>query len=223
MNSNLELFKAYQNDPTERNRNKIVENNFGLVHQVTNYYKNSTRETYDDLFQEGCVGLIRAVNKFDIYKGNAFSSFAVPYIRGEILHYLRDKTNTIKIPRAYDSILSKLRKHTVEETAKILNITVDEILAAKKFKLPIKPIHTKIGETNLTLEDVIPSPEDNNLSLELDILMSDLTNIERKTIERIYVEDMTQAEVAEQDGVSPISINRRKRKAFNKIRIRARV
>ncbi len=94
-----QLLREYQQSPSEKVRNQLVELNFGLVRKEAYYWVNQCHESYEDLLQVGCIGLIKAIEKFEISLGNAFSSYAMPYIRGEIQHYLRDKSVTLKIPR----------------------------------------------------------------------------------------------------------------------------
>jgi len=85
----LYLFQQYFKNPTTQTRNQIMELNFGLVKKEAYHWVNQCNESFEDLLQVGCIGLIRAIERFDLEKGNAFSSFAIPYIRGEIQHYLR--------------------------------------------------------------------------------------------------------------------------------------
>ena len=80
--------REFQQSQSAEVRNELVKLNFGLVRKEAYYWINQCHESYDDLLQVGCLGLIRAIERFDISKGHAFSSFAIPYIRGEIQHYL---------------------------------------------------------------------------------------------------------------------------------------
>ena len=110
----LELFRLLrtQNQTTGwvRLRNQIAVLNGGLVEKLAGKYAEDGRESFEDLYQVGMIGLIKAVEKYDPGKGSAFSSYAVPYIRGEILHHRRDRTQTIKIPRSWSDKFSLLRQ-----------------------------------------------------------------------------------------------------------------
>jgi len=97
----LELLHQYQQSPSKDIRNRIVQLNIGLVRKEVHHWVNQCTESYEDLLQVGCIGLIRAIERFDLSKGHAFSSFAIPYIRGEIQHYLRDKSPSVKVPRQW--------------------------------------------------------------------------------------------------------------------------
>ncbi|NES84653.1 MAG: RNA polymerase sigma factor SigF, partial [Moorea sp. SIO2B7] len=107
---NLTLFQAYQQSKNTDLRNQIMQLNFGLVRKESYHWVNQCNESYEDLLQVGSLGLIRAIERFDVSKGYAFSSFALPYIRGEIRHYLRDKSYSIRIPRRW----LELRQQAVE-------------------------------------------------------------------------------------------------------------
>ena len=87
----LALLREYQQSASLELRNQIVQLNIGLVRKEAHQWLNHCTENYEDLVQVGCIGLIRAIERFEMSKGHAFSSFATPYIRGEIQHYLRDK------------------------------------------------------------------------------------------------------------------------------------
>jgi len=108
--SGFNLLAAYAENPSLQLRNKIVQENAGLVRQVAHHYANRSKEPYEDLQQVGYLGLIRAIEKYKPNQGCTFSSFAVPSIRGEILHYLRDKGSTVRIPRKWQELHSKGNK-----------------------------------------------------------------------------------------------------------------
>lgn len=93
-----------------RVRNQIAVLNAGLVEKLAGKYAEDGREAFEDLYQVGMIGLIKAVEKYDPGKGSAFSSYAVPFIRGEILHHRRDKASAIKIPRSWSDKFSILRQ-----------------------------------------------------------------------------------------------------------------
>jgi len=100
---NLELLAQYKANPTLVNRNRIVAQNLGLVEKCAYRFSQNSREPYDDLYAVGCLGLIKAVERFDLATGHKFSSYAVPRIRGEMLHYQRDHGSPggIRVPRAW--------------------------------------------------------------------------------------------------------------------------
>jgi RNA polymerase sigma-B factor len=93
---NPELLAQYQRSGHLRDRNKIVEFNLPLVRQVANRLRPRTTVPFDDLVQQGSIGLIRAVEAFDPAQGASLSSFAVPFIRGAMQHHLRDNEQPLK-------------------------------------------------------------------------------------------------------------------------------
>ena len=104
----MELLMTYHNGKGQLDdrkqlalRNRLVKLNAGLVRKIAHRVSHQCAEPYEDLEQIGYIGLIRAIERFDPTQGCAFSSFAVPYIRGEMLHFLRDRGSSIKVPRRW--------------------------------------------------------------------------------------------------------------------------
>lgn len=96
----LPMFREYEDNPTLDMRNWLIEQNLGLVRVAVRHMKSRPNALpYEDVFQIGCIGLVKAVERFSVRKGVAFSSFALPYIRGEIQHFYRDKGDLIKVPQ----------------------------------------------------------------------------------------------------------------------------
>ncbi|MFK0731407.1 MAG: sigma-70 family RNA polymerase sigma factor [Gloeotrichia echinulata GP01] len=93
-----------------RNRNELAQANAKLVHKVVHRMSQVCREPYEDLYQLGYIGLIKAADRFDPNTGNAFSSFAMPYIQGEIQHFLRDQWQSVKLPRTAIETKAKVRR-----------------------------------------------------------------------------------------------------------------
>ncbi|MBD1918874.1 MULTISPECIES: sigma-70 family RNA polymerase sigma factor [Cyanophyceae] len=105
----LALFRSYKANPNQRLRDRLVVANMGLVEKVARRFTHQCQVEFEDLRQEGAIGLTRAVEEFDPEKGYAFSSFAIPKIRSEIMHYMRDKGwGQVRPPR-----------RTVEDYAKV--------------------------------------------------------------------------------------------------------
>ena len=106
----LELLQQFQKTPSTELRNQLVQLNIGLVRKEVHHWLKQCNETYDDLLQVGCLGLIRAIERFEMSKGHAFSSFAIPYIRGEIQHYLRDRSPSMRVPRQWLTLHRQAKK-----------------------------------------------------------------------------------------------------------------
>lgn len=96
---NPDLFYQYSETRSIALRNEIVTQNLGLVKTIVNRLE--CHEPFDDLYHQGVIGLIKAVERFDPYAGYQFSSYATKFIKGEVLHYVRDKSNTIRLRRGF--------------------------------------------------------------------------------------------------------------------------
>ena len=148
----LQLLREYQQTGKAALRNRIVELNLGLVRKEAHYWVNQCQENYDDLVQVGSIGLLNAIDKFELTKGYAFSTFAMPYIRGEIQHYLRDKSSVLRMPRRWFGLVQQAgtiakdwqskhqRQPTESEIAQALDIPLaqwQEIKLAYQNRQPV--------------------------------------------------------------------------------------
>ncbi len=233
----LEILQAYRANPSIKLRNQLVNLNIGLVRREAYHWKNQCQESFEDLMQVGSLGLINAIERFDVSKGNAFSSFAVPYIKGEIQHYLRDKSPTVRMPRAWLTtynqgckIIRNKRAETgrepsSQEIANELGITVSEwydIKLACQNRSPISldtPINqsedssTSIGDlvTDHKYQSFQLAQEDNlRLQQALDLL-EDRT---REVVEFVFLKEFTHREVADTLGISAVTVSRQLKKGL---------
>ena len=110
----VQLLRDYEQTRSATIRNQLVTLNMGLVRKEAHFWSNQCTEGYDDLLQVGSMGLIRAIERFELSKGHAFSSFAIPYIRGEIQHYLRDKGVLMRMPRRWLALQQQAMGFTQE-------------------------------------------------------------------------------------------------------------
>ncbi|NES72039.1 MAG: RNA polymerase sigma factor SigF [Okeania sp. SIO2D1] len=237
---NLELLRQYQQSPSHHLRNQLVKLNVGLVRKEVYHWLNRCTETYDDLLQVGCIGLIRAIERFDISKGRAFSSFAIPYIRGEIQHYLRDKSPSLRIPRnwlAMDRQATKViqdlqvklkRKPTDLEVASALDISLEqwqEIQLACRNRAPLSLDAPVQDETNGTtcLGELVPDSQYRSFQLaqedqiRLQQALAKLEEGTRKVLEFVFLCDLTQKETAERMGISAVTVSRRIKKGLKSL------
>ncbi|NET26981.1 RNA polymerase sigma factor SigF [Okeania sp. SIO1I7] len=237
---NLELLRQYQQYPSHHLRNQLVKLNVGLVRKEVYHWLNRCTETYDDLLQVGCIGLIRAIERFDISKGRAFSSFASPYIRGEIQHYLRDKSPSVRIPRnwlAMDRQATKViqdlrvklkRKPTDLEVASALDISLEqwqEIQLACRNRAPLSLDAPVQDETNGTtcLGELVPDSQYRSFQLaqedqiRLQQALAKLEEGTRKVLEFVFLCDLTQKETAERMGISAVTVSRRIKKGLKSL------
>ncbi|CDN14733.1 Cyanobacterial SigF-related sigma factor [Richelia intracellularis] len=233
-----QLLREYQQSRGEKIRNQLVQINFGLVRKEAYYWMNQCHESYDDLIQVGCIGLIRAIEKFEITKGHAFSSFATPYIRGEIQHYLRDKGVTVRIPRRWLALQQQSigvsrslqeqynRQPTNKEVAAGLDISPEEwqeIKLAWANRSPLSldvPIHD--GDDGSTcLGELVPDHRYRSFQLAQEDqlrLQQALVQLEQRTrevLEFVFLHDLTQKQAAEHLGISVVTVSRRVKKGLN--------
>ena len=233
----LEILQAYRVNPSTKLRNQLVNLNIGLVRREAYHWTNQCQESFEDLMQVGSIGLINAIERFDVSKGNAFSSFAVPYIKGEIQHYLRDKSPTVRMPRAWLTTYNQGckiirakrtetgREASSQEVADALGITVSEwydIKLACQNRSPISldtPIDqsednsTSIGDlvTDQKYQSFQLAQEDNiRLQQALDLL-EDRT---REVVEFVFLKEFTHREVAETLGISAVTVSRQLKKGL---------
>lgn len=241
----MELLVAYRNQPSVHLRNRLVRLNFGLVRQVAHRFTRQCAEPYEDLEQCGALGLIAAIERFDPIKGYAFSSFAVPSIRGEILHYLRDRANTVRIPRHWHQLYQKSQKvkqillaelgrqPSEQELADKLGLSINEwcsVRIAASNRVPISldlRLSSKGQVPNNSvrqLEDIILDACDQiekiNQEERLDLFFA-LEKIEKSTneaIQLVFVNQLSRQEAARQLGVSPATITRRINRGIAELR-----
>lgn len=232
----LELLRIYQSNKSQRIRNRIVELNMGLVRKEAHHWVNQCSESYEDLVQVGCMGLIRAIERFQLSKGNAFSSFAIPYIRGEIQHYLRDRSTSVKIPRRWLELKQQAvkasyqlreelnRQPTEQEIATKLNISLkewQEVKLAAKNREPLS-LDMPMGseEEHTSLGELVPDNQYRSFQLAQEDrirLQQSLVGLEERTrnvLEFVFLHDLTQKEAAEVLGVSVVTVSRRLKKGL---------
>jgi RNA polymerase sigma-B factor len=234
----LELLQKYHQSPSESLRNQLVQLNLGLVRKEVYHWLKQCGESYDDLLQVGCIGLIRAIERFDILKGHAFSSFAIPYIRGEIQHYLRDKTLILRIPRQWLTLERKAvkviqnlqsnlqRSPTDEEVATALEISLQQwndvkLASQNRSLMSLDAPIQDYDEGSACLGDLVL---DNRYSTshvnqeERMCLQQALTQLEdntRQVVECVFLQDLTQKETAQRMGISTVTVSRRVKKGLS--------
>lgn len=237
----LRLFALYINEKPLHLRNRIIELNLGLVRKEAHHWTKQCKESYDELMQIGSLGLIRSIERFDPAKNRAFSSFAVPYIRGEIQHYLRDRSSSVRIPRRWQELKTKAKQFAQEfrvqhktppsdrEIASHLGISFKEWQEVKLAHRNRQPVSLDIpvgesSETNTNLLDTVPDGHYRSFQLAQEDrmrLQSALSKIEdktRKVLEFVFLQDLTQKETAEELGISVITVSRRVKKGVKSLK-----
>jgi len=215
-------------------RDELISGNLRLVLSVVKRFS-SRGENPDDLFQVGCIGLIKSIDNFDITQNVKFSTYAVPMIIGEIRRYLRDN-NSVKVSRsikdtAYramqvkESITAKnQREPTVSEIANELGIPKEDVaIALESIVEPVslyEPIYSDTGDAVYVLDQVGDKNDDTNWLGE--IAMKDainrLSNREKLILTLRFIKGKTQTEVSSEIGISQAQVSRLEKYAIGKIK-----
>ena len=216
-------------------REKFINGNLRLVLSVVQRFSGRA-ESADDLFQIGCIGLIKAIDNFDISLNVQFSTYAVPMIIGEIRRYLRDN-NSIRVSRsikdlAYKSIAFKNkylrennREPSIEEIAKELNVEPEEIsLSLGAIQDPVsfqEPVFND-GTENIFIIDQVSDRKNTDDKwterITISELMKKLNEKEKMIINKRFFDGKTQMEVAEEIGISQAQVSRLEKSAINHIK-----
>ncbi|MCU9595395.1 RNA polymerase sporulation sigma factor SigF [Caldibacillus thermolactis] len=214
-------------------RDEIVEKNMRLVWSVVQRFLNRGYDP-DDLFQIGCIGLLKSVDKFDLSYDVKFSTYAVPMIIGEIQRFIRDD-GTIKVSRSLKEIGNRVRRTkdeltkelgrvpTVYELSEHMDVPVEEILMAQEAVLAPTSIHETVYENDgdpITLLDQI-SDQDNEKWFEKIALKEAIENLddrEKLIVYLRYYKDQTQSEVAARLGISQVQVSRLEKKILKTIK-----
>ena len=230
-----ELFRRILKGDREA-REQYIKGNLRLVLSVIQRFSGS-RENVDDLFQIGCIGLIKAIDNFDITQNVRFSTYAVPMILGEVKRYLRDN-NSIRVSRslrdtAYKAMQAREtlekqlgREPTVDEIARQTGLARPEVTAALESVVePLsleEPLYTDGGDAMYVIDQVRdPDGEDSWISgLEFRETVAALTPREKRIMELRYLKGETQMEVAREIGISQAQVSRLEKGALSQFRTR---
>lgn len=231
-----ELFRRYKEKGDEDAREQLIVNHLNLVRFLAAKFKNRG-EPLDDLIQVGTVGLIKAIDRFDLERGLEFTTFATPTILGEIKRHFRDKGWSVRVPRRLQELSAKVNQATdtlteqlqrspsVEEIAQYLGTSVDEVLEAMESSSAYSSVPLEGGSTDdeeapsvidkYASEDTALSTADDRMVIEQTI--RDFSPREQEVIRMRFVEGLTQVEIAEKLGVSQVQVSRLLRRTLKKI------
>ena len=227
------LKKMHAGDRTARE--KLINGNLRLVLSVIQRFTNRG-ENLDDLFQVGCIGLMKSIDNFDISLDVRFSTYAVPMIIGEIRRYLRDN-NSIRVSRSLKELSYKAylcreklqerfgREPSVTELAGELGVEPEELMAALDASSEVESLHKPIYQSDgqeVSLMDRLPwraEPEEEILDhLLLKELLGGLEKEERQLIYLRYFADRTQAQAGKELGISQVQVSRLEKKILKSMR-----
>ncbi len=216
-------------------RDKFVIGNMRLVLSLVKRFRIRNLGA-DDVFQAGCVGLIKAIDGFDLSVGVKFSTYAVPMIIGEIKRYLRDGNSlrvsrsirdmAYKVLKAREEIESRDEEATIEKIAKALQTTQREVVyALDAISDPIsiyEPVYNKSGDTLLLMDQLCDEKNTDEIWTErvaLGEAMEKLGEREKKILYLRYYEGKTQTEISEEVGISQAQVSRLEKNALQNIRL----
>ena len=229
-----EMLKNIQSGDTEC-REKFIKGNLRLVLSVIQRF-NSRNEPVDDLFQIGCVGLIKAIDNFDLSLNVKFSTYAVPMIIGEIRRYLRDN-NSIRVSRsmkdtAYKALQARekltalnAKEPTVSEIASEIGVDKEDIVfALESIQEPVslfEPVFNDGGDAIYVVDQIKDEKNIDEKWIEKITLQESISNLskrERMILEMRFYKGKTQMEVADEIGISQAQVSRLEKSALNQIK-----
>lgn len=210
-------------------RDKMIEDNIGLVHSIAKRFMGRGVD-YEDLFQTGCIGLIKAVDNFDESKGFKFSTYAVPVIMGEIRRIFRDggaikvsralKEKSVKAQMLRERFAKKeLREPTVSELSDMLGCDIDETAEILNVINPMLSLNSFGEDGNENLDVPFDNREEIFDRISVMQVMEKLSDDERFIINSRYFNGKTQSETAQKLGVSQVQISRKEKDILRKLRI----
>ena len=225
---------AHQGD--KKAREAAVEENMGLVMHVVKRYQGKTTDM-EDLIQIGCIGLLKAVDYFDLNMDVRFSSYAVPMILGEIRRYLRDD-GMLKVSRSLKNIAYQTskaremltiqlgREPSIEEIAKETGVEREEIIMAMEASAELESLQKSVYQSDgneICLEDKVEDGRDAVSELMNHVLLEDMLKVldpeEKSLIHMRYYEEMTQSQIAAKMQKTQVQISRMEKKILKKMRL----
>lgn len=233
-----ELFKRVKNGDTKA-REELVNGNLKLVLSILKKFSKHV-DNMDDLFQIGCIGLLKAIDNFDLSYGVKFSTYCVPMIQGEVKRYLRDN-NSIRVSRSVKDLAYKVLKlkeeltmednsePTTERLAELLEVEPYNIVnALESMRDPIsifEPIYNDGGDTIYLFDQIEDRKTDNsNIDTKMSVreAISNLTRREQLVLEERFVIGKTQMEISEELGISQAQVSRIEKGIIDSLRDKLR-
>ena len=234
-NDNIKNIKLAQEN-NEEAMETLIKNNSGLVWNIVKRFIGRGYEI-DDLYQIGSIGLIKAIKRFDVNLDVQLSTYAVPYIMGEIKRFIRDdgiikvsrqtKELSIKIKQVQNEYLNKNGEEiTITKLSTILNVSKEEIAAAIESNNTVNSIYSVEGaneDERMLLEKISDNKDEyNNLvdKITLNELINNLDEREKKVVLLRYYKEQTQAQVGKTLGITQVQVSRIEKKVLDKMRLK---
>ena len=234
-NDNIKNIRLAQEN-NEEAMEFLIKNNSGLVWNIVKRFIGRGYEL-DDLYQIGSIGLIKAIKRFDVNLDVQLSTYAVPYIMGEIKRFIRDdgiikvsrqtKELSIKIKQIQNEYLNKNGEEiTITKLSQILNVSKEEIAAAIESNNTVNSIYSVEGandDERMLLEKISDNKDEyNNLvdKITLNELINNLDGREKKVVLLRYYKEQTQAQVGKTLGITQVQVSRIEKKVLDKMRLK---
>lgn len=236
---NKELFNIYRDTKDINIRNELIKRYLYIAEILSKKYVNKGID-YEDIYQVASIGLIYAIERFDLDRGFEFSSFATPTIIGEIKKHFRDKGWTIRVPRRIQELSKKVndvkvklqqnlqRVPKVKDISEYLAVTEEEVLEAMEASYVYTPKSLDVSydsngdDKEVQLKDIIGTDDKNFNSLEnrdfLQKCIENFNEVETKIVNGRFFNNKTQVEVAADLGVSQMTVSRMEKKIIKKFR-----
>lgn len=227
------LGRVHQGD--KKARDILVEKNMGLVHSIARRFQNRGVEM-EDLIQIGSIGLLKAIDKFDLTYEARFSTYAVPMITGEIKRFLRDD-GMVKVSRSLKEEAARIyaarevfmgeqgREPTLEELADKLQLTREEVILAMESAAQIESLQKTIYQSDgsdIALEDKLPFEKNQQEEvldrMLLEQMLGSLNTEERELIYLRFFKERTQSNIAKKMGMSQVQVSRMEKKILRRMR-----
>ena len=234
-NDNIKNIKLAQEN-NEEAMETLIKNNSGLVWNIVKRFIGRGYEI-DDLYQIGSIGLIKAIKRFDVNLDVQLSTYAVPYIMGEIKRFIRDdgiikvsrqtKELSIKIKQIQNEYLNRNGEEiTITKLSQILNVSKEEIAAAIESNNTVNSIYSVEGandDERMLLEKISDNKDEySNLidKITLNELINNLDEREKKVVLLRYYKEQTQAQVGKTLGITQVQVSRIEKKVLDKMRLK---
>lgn len=231
----LELIKKAKTGDKQA-QSLLVERNVGLVWSIVKRFQNRGYET-DDLYQIGCIGLIKAINKFDDSFDVKFSTYAVPMIIGEIKRFIRDD-GIIKVSRSLKELSNRIRvtkeimtkelghEPSINEISVRLDVAAEELVMAMEANCMPESLYNTVGESDssnvLLIDKLNNESNDEEVDLvdkiDLRLVLNTLKPREKQIIVLRYFKEKTQVQIAKMLGISQVQVSRIEKKILDEIK-----
>lgn len=234
-NDNLKYIKLAQEN-SEEAMETLIKNNSGLIWNIVKRFTGRGYEA-EDLYQIGCIGLIKAIKRFDIGLEVQLSTYAVPYIMGEIKRFIRDdgiikisrqtKELSIKIKQIQNEYINKMGEEiSISKISEILNISKEEVAAAIESNNTIESIYnTENSETDerMLIEKIADNKDEYNHLVDkitLSEIINNLEEKERKVVLLRFYKEKTQAQVGKILGITQVQVSRIEKRVLEKMKLK---